>query len=605
MQNKTIKRAICAILSSLLSISAVTSVSAVADDAQILSHYEIIDGRAVLVRDKKVETVKKSDNYGLINSSSLPTKYNLADEGCITSVKNQNPYGTCWSFCSLASMESAAIKAGNANQNIDLSEKHLIWFTFNGKDSSKDKSLFAGNDTFDSLGYSPYLFGGSEYMAAATLMRRYGSVDESKAPYEFKVNGQALNDQLRTESDLYLKNAYFLPDSVDYVIDDYGYVQSQKLRDSKSVEHSINTIKETLMNYGAVSTSLYTNDSMGGSTANDIYWNDKNNSYYFNAKDKNGRDNFQLYNHGVTIVGWDDNFSKNNFSMTPPADGAWIVRNSWGDWWGDNGYFYLSYYDLSIYTPSIFLPEDAEYRTDGTTKHEFKNIYQYDGTSFGAGQIYSKNNKYKAANFFNARGHENLEAISTASSYPNSTINYQIYTDLKSDIDPTMGTLVASGSKYFENAGFYTIELDEAVELNEGEKYAVVVEISVAEGNNKFTILPCEAELIDYISMEVNEGESSYCKAGKWRKVTNTSTEAGCLIGNAIVKAYTNDYPEITYGDLDDDGIVNIKDVTLIQKHLASLITLDEKQLLAADYNHDNLISITDATAIQKVLADI
>lgn len=603
MQNKTIKRVICAILGSLLTVSAVTSVSAVTDDAQILSHYEIIDSRAVLVKDKKIETVK--NKYGLINSNALPSKYNLADEGCITSVKNQNPYGTCWSFCSLASMESAAIKAGNATTDIDLSEKHLIWFTFNGKDFSEDKSLFAGKDTFDSLGYSPYLFGGSEYMAAATMMRRYGSIDESKAPYEFKVNGQALNDNLRTESDLYLKNAYFLPDSVNYEIDDYGYVKSQKLHDSNTVEHSIKSIKEALMNYGAVSTSLYTNDSMGGSTANDIYWNDKHNSYYFDAKDKNGNDNFQLYNHGVTIVGWDDSYSKSNFSKTPPADGAWIVRNSWGKNWGDNGYFYLSYYDLSIYTPSVFLPEDVEYKTDGTTEHEFKNIYQYDGTSFGAGQIYSKNNNYKAANFFNARGHESLEAISTASSYPNCTINYHIYTDLKSDTDPTMGTLAASGSKSFENAGFYTIELDETVELNEGEKYAVVVEIKITDGSNNLTILPCEAELIDYISMEVNEGESSYCKAGKWRKVTNTSTEANCLIGNATVKAYTNDIPEITYGDLDDDGIVNIKDVTLIQKYLASLITLDEKQLLSADYNHDNSISITDATAIQKALADI
>jgi len=94
VQNKTIKRAICAILGSLLTISSITSASAVTDDAKMLCHYEIIDGRAILVRDKKIETVKNSDRYGLIKSDKLPTSYNLADEGGITDVKDQNPYGT-------------------------------------------------------------------------------------------------------------------------------------------------------------------------------------------------------------------------------------------------------------------------------------------------------------------------------------------------------------------------------------------------------------------------------------------------------------------------------------------------------------------------------
>ena len=604
MQNKTIKKAVCVFLSTLLAVSSVASAGAVTEDAKMLSHYEIIDGRAVLVRDKKIEKVNKSDRYGLIKSDKLPSSYSLADNGCITDVRDQSPYGTCWSFCSLASMESAAIKAGNADNNIDLSEKHLIWFTFNGKDYSTDKSLFAGEDTFDSLGYSPYMFGGSEYMAAATLMRRYGAVDESKAPYEFTNNGTELDDSLRTDSDLYLKNAYFLPESVEYIFDDYGYVESQNLYDNETVNKSIKSIKETLMNYGAVSVSLYVSDSMSGYDSNDKYWNDNNNSYYFNAKNNDGSDNYQVYNHGVTIVGWDDNYSKNNFSITPPSDGAWIVRNSWSDRWGDNGYFYLSYYDLSISIPSVFIPEDAEYKADGTTEHEFKNIYQYDGTSFGVGQIYSTGN-YQAANFFYARGHESLEAISTASSYPDCTVSYKVYTDLKSNVDPTLGTLAASGSKHFDNAGYYTIELDEAVELNEGEKYAVAVEIKFTNGGSNYTILPCEAEIADYVNIELNDGESSYYKSGKWQKVTSTSSEAGCYIGNAIVKAYTNDIPEINYGDLDDDGVVTIKDVTIIQKYLVSAVTLDKNHILCADYNNDNLVNITDATDIQKMIAGL
>ena len=66
MQNKTIKKAVCVFLSTLLAVSSVASAGAVTEDAKMLSHYEIIDGRAVLVRDKKIEKVNKSDRYGLI-----------------------------------------------------------------------------------------------------------------------------------------------------------------------------------------------------------------------------------------------------------------------------------------------------------------------------------------------------------------------------------------------------------------------------------------------------------------------------------------------------------------------------------------------------------
>ena len=56
-------------------------------------------------------------------------------------------------------------------------------------------------------------------------------------------------------------------------------------------------------------------------------------------------------------------------------------------------------------------------------------------------------------------------------------------------------------------------------------------------------------------------------------------------------------------GDVDRDGALSITDVTLIQKYLAELATLDAEQLLLADYLSDGEVDIADATAIQIAIA--
>ena len=95
-----------------------------------------------------------------------------------------------------------------------------------------------------------------------------------------------------------------------------------------------NTVKSQIKNKGGVVTSINIHDD---------YYNKNTCALYIN-------NNSIVTNHNVTIVGWDDNYSKNNFKSgkQPSNNGAWIALNSAGNSWGNNGCFYISYDDALV-----------------------------------------------------------------------------------------------------------------------------------------------------------------------------------------------------------------------------------------------------------------
>ncbi len=184
------------------------------------------------------------------------------------------------------------------------------------------------------------------------------------------------------------------------------------------------------MTYGAVYTSLYADDGMSSSTYSE-YYNPDNASYYFDGA-------AGQQDHAVDIVGWDDNYAATNFSEDywtdqPPGNGAFIVRNSWGTSWGDNGYFYVSYYDTNFAYQLNAVFNDAE------STSNYNAVYQYDplgwvnGIGYGDGSITDW-----AANKFTATASAQLAAVGFYAAEPGTS--YTVYAG------SSLSSLTAKGS---------------------------------------------------------------------------------------------------------------------------------------------------------------
>lgn len=407
--------------------------------------------------------------------SSLPSYYNLYDNDLVTSVKNQGQEGLCWAYAGMSAVESNLIMKNIASSSLNLSEKYMAWFAHGAGPSDTSDPLFG--DISSASGTAAYDTGGNVYDIISLLSRGSGPVAQETVPQSTTT---ALSEDLRYTS-LYSFEDSMIMDNTDYT-----------------------SIKNAVYFNGAVYVSYY-------SSSSSTHYNSSTYSHYC---DKNlGQ------NHAVTIVGWNDNYSASNFSTTPPADGAWIVKNSWGTGWGDNGLFYLSYYDKTISTVTSITME---------SENNYDNIYQYSG-NFAGGIQYSSVGA-SIGNIFTANDDEYLTQAGFWTYSAETPYTISIYTDIPENGTPTSGTCVHTQNGNLTYAGYHKIELDESVKLEKGMQYSIVIDLMQSDA----AIIMDSYDAVKNVSYYTSFNLSTQNR-GAWN---NCSTDYSC---NIPIKAYTVD----------------------------------------------------------------
>lgn len=297
-------------------------------------------------------------------------------------------------------------------------------------------------------------------------------------------------------------------DSPDGLIPSY-HVQEIQIIEAKDLFK----IKESVYKYGGVQTSIYS--SMNQSSNNSKFYNKQYFSYCYQGKEK--------ANHDIVIIGWDDNFSRTNFSTQPEGDGAFICQNSWGSSFGEDGIFYISYYDSNIGMHSISYTKIEK-------PDNYSSIYQSDLCGW-VGQLgYNKNSIY-ASNVYRAKANERLEAAGFYATEAGT--RYEVYAVSRYTGPDSLskGRMVASGS--FENAGYYTVPFDHPLNLTDNAEFAIVVHLIIPEGTKPLAVEFASSDFTQTVDLKDGQGYISPDGLA-WERVETTQKCNICL------KAYTN-----------------------------------------------------------------
>ena len=484
--------------------------------------------------------------------NSYPQKLDLREKGTVPPVRDQDPWGTCWSFATIAACETSILNSLGMTveeykkaygEEMDLSEKHLAWFTAKAlpllEDYPEGRYPYdenqAGEGTYfliptDSNRYNT---GGTYSLATSSLASGLGVVKESIAPYQNSAGSRdedgdwSLSEDLRFFQSFEMKDANVLPSPASRdENDEYVYrpeatemiktelmsgrtvavsiqADQSKPEDVARERMSVDELREELLRVCEeyeFASDLYDVYSMDRDQLMQVLYSpniglpydemveldEEEGNVHRRYLNFTGTDPviYSQYsyevegtNHAVTIVGWDDTFPKERFTEghQPPADGAWIIRNSWGNDWGMDGYFYMSYYDKNIQNPQTF-----EFITREDLQNiDYMEILEYDYLPTESLHSTLFDTPVYSANIFNIDEDYVMQYVSAMTGDLDTTVTVTVYL-LDEDFEtPTDGEPLDVVTGTYPYAGYHRMPLENWLVLPEGSMVSIVVEETV------------------------------------------------------------------------------------------------------------------------------
>ncbi len=359
------------------------------------------------IDDYHMPTEESEDKFYFVGSSAkmsgakvTDSKFSLADYDLVTPIKNQYNTSACWAFATNSSIESNMLVKGLGKN--DLSEAHIELAT---------QSQYAANrNTFNRTKDT----GGNYLVSSAYVMNQWGPINEDALPFDKLL--QNYNNGVKIyASDVVSQKATVDVNSIVF------------LGNSGSCnDNTILDIKEYLITNGAMATNIY------------LPFNNRSSSYLnYTGSEK--------VNHGISIIGWNDNVLANSFSNKPSRNGAWIIKNSYGG----NNYQYVSYDDVHICNNVV-----GFFDTENNVED---NAYYYDNLGVNSQKEASTNSIYLKSVFKtqNTNTVEELKEVSMYFSKINQ--NYEIYFANGNVSNVRNMVKVASGKSNF--VGYKTIKV--------------------------------------------------------------------------------------------------------------------------------------------------